>query len=235
MKKFLATFFIFIIGFTAVSRAEASSVIFKPNVVSVQVGKTFTLPVVIDAEGTQQYTVRLFLTFSPDLLEVTSFSFAPNWIVLSQPGYDSIDNKQGELIKTAGFPKGFSTPASFGTITFRAKNSGESAIIVGPKSFILDARNNSTLSSRPQVRVIVTKGAVVPEVPSVQPLPNLPAPPQNIFDIISVPSPTGNRLSVVFLIILFIVAALLGIIGRIIFVKLGHWLIIRKTKHDKDI
>ncbi|HUC88603.1 MAG TPA: cohesin domain-containing protein [Candidatus Paceibacterota bacterium] len=220
------------------SRAEASSIIFTPNVINTEVGKTFTLPVVIDGAGSNNYTVRLFLTFSPQLLEITSFSLGPNWIGVSQPGYDSIDNKQGQLIKTAGFPKGFSSTTSFGTIAFRAKGAGDSTIVVGTKTFILDSGNKSTLASRPQVHIIIASAAVPgAPAPSIQPqpLPNLPAGEPNLFDVNIAPAQNANHPGATFFILLLTLAIILGIVGRIIFVKIRRRSLIKKIKHDKDI
>ncbi|TSC95250.1 MAG: hypothetical protein CEN87_262 [Parcubacteria group bacterium Licking1014_1] len=178
---------IILVGLMIASSVQASSFILKPNVVAVQAGETFTLPVVVDPAGKSQYTVRLSITFSPDLLEVASFIFDKNWIAVSQPGYDVLDNKQGKLIKTAGFPKGFSSTALFGTIVFKAKGPGTSVISVSsPQSFILNAKNESTLESRPQAKVISAEGSV-PNISSVTPLPNLPVKETNIFDIIQKP------------------------------------------------
>lgn len=183
---------IIFVGLIIASSAQASSFILKPNVFAVQAGETFTLPVVVDPAGKSQYTVRLSITFTPDLLEVTSFVFDQNWIVVSQPRYDILDNKQGQLIKTAGFPRGFLSPAPFGTIIFRAKGPGSSVISFDSQSFVLDAKNKSTLESRPQVKVVATEASVpkasVPNISSVAPLPNLPVGETNLFDISAKPA-----------------------------------------------
>ena len=182
MKNILLSICILLVGLAAASPAEASSVIFTPNIVAVQVGKTFTLPIAVDPKDLKQYTVRLALTFPPDLLEVTSFTFDPNWIAVPQQHYDLLDNKRGELIKTAGFPKGFSTPVSFGTITFKAKGAGDSRIVVETQSFMLDASGKSALESRPQVRVVVTEGQA-PKTSSLEALHDLPLGETNLFDV----------------------------------------------------
>lgn len=168
------------------SSAEASSFVFQSKIITVEKGQTFMMPVVIDPSGLKNYTVRFTLGFPPDVLEVTSFTFAPHWLAVPQPRYDLIDNKSGELIKTAGFPQGFSLPEPFGTVTFRVKTVGKAIITVGPRSFVLNAENKSTLESRPQVRVIATEGGAG-TAPSAESLPNLPQGETNLFDIISEP------------------------------------------------
>ena len=85
--------------------AEASSFVFPNKVIIVKSGQAFTLPVTLDPSGEKNYTVRFTLGFPQDILEVTSFTFAPSWLAVPQPGYDLIDNKSGQFIKTAGFLK----------------------------------------------------------------------------------------------------------------------------------
>jgi len=177
---------ILLVGLTVASSAEASLLVFQNKVITVEKGQTFAVPVTIDPSGEKNYTVRFTLGFPPDILEVTSFTPAPNWLVVPQPGYDLVDNKSGQFIKTAGFPKGFSVPESFGTVTFSAKQAGEAVITVGPRSFVLNAQNRSTLESRPQVRVVATVG-LPPKASSITPLPNLPQGEQNLFDINLIP------------------------------------------------
>lgn len=230
MKKII---FLFILGFMIFTRAEASSIIFNPNSINAQAGKTFSLPVLIDGTGAGNYTVRIFLKFPTDLLEITSFTFSSNWITLSQPGYDEINNNSGQLIKTAGFPGGFSGRVPFGTINFRVKNAGEGVLTVENQSFILDAVNTSTLASRPQVRVLVTEGAVL-ETPPSEPLPSLPTGEQNLFDILISPQQGLKGISAISIIILILLAVVLGTILRIIFVKLHRKSFIEKLKHDQD-
>lgn len=165
-------------------RANASLMVFQDQVIQVKLGETFTMPASIDPTGEKNYTVRLTLTFSAEVLEVVSFTFDKNWIALSQSGYDLIDNQAGELIKTAGFPAGFSQSVPFGTITFRAKQAGEDVMTVGIKSFILNAKSQSTLESRPQIVVNVTDNAQPQILPPIKPLPDLPVSEQpNLFDV----------------------------------------------------
>lgn len=182
MKKLIIYILLLGSGLATASYAHASSIIFEPNVITAHVGQTFTLPITIDPGDSPQYTVRLDAAFPPNVLEVTAFSFSQDWLAIPQPGYDSINNQVGQLIKTAGWPKGFSAPQLFGTITFRAKQAGDSAIVLGLKSFVLDAKNISTLESRPQTRVFISEGSA-PQGPSLEPLPNLPVGEQNLFDI----------------------------------------------------
>ena len=232
MKKFI---FILLAGFSVIisAQAQASSIILEPKVVVVRVGETFTLQVVIDPLGSSQYTTRFSITFPPDRLEVTSFVFGNNWLAVPQPLYDLLDNQRGRLIKTGGWPKGFSSPVSFGVITFRAKKAGDSVINVSSQSFILDATNKSTLTSRPQVRVVAV-GGPLPPVSTIEPLLDLPAGEPNLFDISLTPEQVISRRSMMFFTLLFLIAIFLGITGRFIFVWFKRRLIEQKIKNDKD-
>lgn len=166
------------------SATYAGNFIVPTETINVVEGATFTVPVTINPTDDKSYTVRFALDYPPEMLEVTSFTFAPNWLAVPQPRYDLIDNVGGHLVKTAGFPGGFSDLQSFGIVTFRAKKSGTAAVAVGAQSFILNAKNTSTLESRPQMQIVITE-VFVPEVsrPVAVPLPSLPVEKENLFDI----------------------------------------------------
>ena len=188
-------------GFGVASRAEASVISFTPTAITAQAGTSVTLQVMVDPSGVAQYTTRLALSFPPNLFEVTSFAFNPSWIALAQPGYDLIDNTHGELIKTGGYPKGFSSPTAFGTITLRAKASGQGVIALESQSFTLDGSNKSTLPSGPQVQVSVAQSSAPPAPPAPAVAPQKAAPPAGaatpplesspLFDLTSEPSQTN--------------------------------------------
>lgn len=232
---------ILLFGLLAAASVQASSIIFQPNIFTIPVGRTFTVPIVIDPAGKPQYTVRIFLTFPPDQLEVIAFVFGQKWLQVPQPGYDSLNNTRGEVIKTGGFPGGFSAPAAFGTITFRAKGPGDSAIVAGSQTFVLNAQNTNTLEFRPQIRVVAA-GGTLPSAPvgggptpSTQPLPNLSVTGEkNIFDISLTPEQAATQPTLTFFILFFCAALLLGIIGRFAVVWLRRRSVIKKLTHDKD-
>lgn len=145
---------------------SASGFLLSDSTITVSAGQTFSLPVSVDPYEEGQYTVRLVAQFSPEVLEVADFSFASSWLALSQPGYDLVDNTNGQLVKTAGYPQGFTVAQTFGTITFRAKQAGETTIAVGAQSFILNAENTDTLHSRPQALVRITEAESVAPAPT---------------------------------------------------------------------
>jgi hypothetical protein len=75
-----------------------------------------------------------------------SFTFGSGWLALTQPGYDSIDNTNGVLIKTAGYPGGFSSSANFGTVSFYAKKTGSGTIKIGDSSLAFQASSQSAIT-----------------------------------------------------------------------------------------
>ena len=124
----------------------ATTLLFAPANIDVAEGEDFTMRVVANPErGIKSYTIKLELEYPADLLEVKSFTIADNWMQLNQSGYDLIDNTNGLLIKTAGFPGGFSGPITFGTASFLAKKEGEGIIKVGEDSFVLDSASQDVL------------------------------------------------------------------------------------------
>ncbi len=126
--------------------AMAASVNLSPATVSVTPGKTFTVTVTAEPAGADVYTVRANVSFDPALVQVTGFALAPKWLALSMSGYDSIDNTNGMLIKTAGYPGGITAPTVFGTVTFTAKAAGTAHLSVTGQSMLLDENSKNTLS-----------------------------------------------------------------------------------------
>jgi len=141
--------------FLVPSLALAASIQFSPATVSVTAGQSFTVSVIATPSGAPLYTASANLGFDPGILQITNFSFASNWMPVTQAGYDSTDNTSGVLIKTGGFPGGFTGATALGTITFRAKAAGTAAITASGNSMLLDGGSNNELSG-PQGSVAVT-------------------------------------------------------------------------------
>lgn len=228
---------ILVFGFLAApSYTLASAFLFQNRSVAVPIGKSFSLPITVTPMGEKQYTVRFTIAFPPDKFEVTSFVFASSWIAVSQPGYDVIDNGRGELIKTAGFPRGFTSPQAFGTVTFRAKQAGDASIVVGPRSFVLNADSKNTLQSRPQVRVaVMEKSSTVESVPSetkFAPLPDLPRGEQNLFDIVTTPGQKAVLHPIRYIAIFVGIGMFFAVVMYTILVHYQHWRFNRKVKKN---
>jgi len=149
----------------------ATSVSFTPVNVSVRQGQTFTLTIGVNPQGVKNYTAKTELHYPADLLEVKSFTFAPSWMPLAQTGYDLTDNTNGVLIKTAGYPGGLSSTATFGTVSFLAKKSGSGTITLNSgNSLALDANNQNVIAGAS----VQTAVAILAPTPTPTPTPTTP-------------------------------------------------------------
>ena len=150
------------------SPAYAAMISLSPATISVTKGQNFTVAAVVDSGAAKTYTVKSVVSYPAALVEAVSFSFETGWMPLSMSGYDSVDNTSGTLVKTAGFPAGFAGAKSFGTITFKAKESGTANISVGSASLAYDASSKNALSG-PQGASTATITTTAPPAPTPAP------------------------------------------------------------------
>lgn len=154
--------------------ASASTIVLTPTSVSVTPGQTFTVTVTaVPTSGTKLYTVKADLSFDPSIVQETNFSFAQGWIPLTQKGYDSTDNTNGNVMKTGGYPGGISSATVLGTATFAATKAGTATISVTSTSAAYDSTSNNTISGT-QGAASVAVAAPAP-TPTPKPVP-APAP-----------------------------------------------------------
>ncbi len=153
-----------------------STVYFSPSSVSVRPGQLVTAQIFVDPQGTA-YTSKVVLSFTPEVLSYSSFTQASGWLPLSQSGYDSVDNSNSSLIKTAGYPGGLSSSKIFGTVTFIANKAGTASISVSDSTQILDSSNQNTFTggSGLSISIVEIKDVVVPPSVSNPPRPLLKA------------------------------------------------------------
>ena len=143
----------------AISVSAATNIVLSKVVVEVAEGQNFTITIALDPGDIKNYTAKIEATYPADLLEMNIFTFDARWIRLNQPGYDLADAARGLLIKTGGYPAGFASTKTFGTISFLAKKAGSGVISVGSNSLVLDAANKNVLGEIPvQVRLTITEG-----------------------------------------------------------------------------
>lgn len=128
---------------TALAATTAS---FTPASVKVATGQQFNVSVTVNPQTTKDYAEKIEVNFPADVLEVTSFTMGSGGMALSQPGYDSIDNANGVLIKTAGYAGGISSPTAFGTILFTAKKAGSGTITIGGQSASFQASGQGAIT-----------------------------------------------------------------------------------------
>ena len=179
MRKLLFTISLAALGVIVLAMPALATTTVSLSPVSVKAvsGKSFNVVIAVNPQGVSNYTEKIELDYPADLLQVKSFSLGSNWMALSQTGYDLVDNANGTLIKTAGYPGGLSSSATFGTISFYAKKAGSGVIKLGTGSLALDAKNQNVLSGAPQVAFTVTAPASVPAAPS-EPAAGTPAAPE---------------------------------------------------------
>lgn len=149
----------------------ATTVSLSPTSVNVVEGRNFVLTVKIDPQGLKNYTAKMELTYPTNLLKVNSFTFGTSWMPVSQPGYDLINNVNGTLIKTAGYPGGVSSAVTFGTVSFLAKKSGNGMITLNSgNSLALDANNQNLLAGAVvQTAVAISAPTPTPTTPTEEP------------------------------------------------------------------
>lgn len=138
MKKII--FFLFLFPFVS----HAATLTLSAGTVEVIAGESVSIAVGADAGDEKLVTVKAALSYPPELLEFVSFSFATGAFALSQPGYDSAG--EGALVKTAGFPGGFTGIRPFGTAVFRARSVGTAAISASSDSLLLNTQGVNRLT-----------------------------------------------------------------------------------------
>ena len=147
----------------------ATTISFSPTSIDVEPGESFNLTISLNPQGIRNYTVKTEVNYPADLLEAKSFNFSGGWMALSQSGYDLIDNTNGQLIKTAGYPGGIPTATTFGTITFSAKKAGQGTISLSGNSMALDADNQNILTSPLAQAPVKITSPVIPSAPPAAP------------------------------------------------------------------
>ena len=144
-KKFIFIITLLVVVFAVMPALAATTVLFSPSSVSVEEGRQFTLRLIVYPHEVENYTAMIQVRYPEDLLKAESFNFIGDWFPVLQPGYDGIDNTEGVLIKTAGYPGGFSEPKVFGEITFVGKKTGKGVVRVGGYSMVFDKSSQNVL------------------------------------------------------------------------------------------
>lgn len=124
----------------------ASSISLRSSSKTVEPNKTFNVSVYVNPSSVASYTAQANLKFPADLVSVQSFTYASSWFPINQSGYDVVDNTSGKIIKTAGYPSGFTTEILLGTIVFKVKKAGNITISTNNESYILDIDSKNTLN-----------------------------------------------------------------------------------------
>lgn len=158
MKTYFSLAAVFVFSVLAVPSVAdaAASVVFQGSPVNVTVGETYTVIVAVNPSGAPVYTSHLTIAYPTDMLTFTSFTLAPSWVALTQPGYDGVDTDLGIITKTAGLPSGLTKTTTFGTLVFTAKKSGNAEVrLVSKDSELLDKDSENVLGSGSAMSAVV--------------------------------------------------------------------------------
>lgn len=156
--KNLITLFLFVFIVTPFG-VEAATISLSPASVVVHEGETFNINVNVNAPATREYTVKMDAVFTTGIMRISTWTFGSQWTVLRQPGYDSFDNSIGSLIRTGGYPGGFTGSTRFGTATFVAGKPGKGTISLTNNSFIFNEVSQNTYAGANVVNIEVLPGA----------------------------------------------------------------------------
>jgi len=162
MKKNISKIILAIIGsFILVAPTSAGTEVYLlPSSIEVGSDKEFNISVSVDPKGIKNYVEKIEIEYPADIIRVEDFTFDDAWIPLKQSGYDMTDNANGLLVRSAGYPEGFSSDVPFGTITFSAKKEGKGTVSIGGNSMAFEIDNQSVISGLP-ASVVITEPAVV--------------------------------------------------------------------------
>jgi len=95
----------------------------------------------VNSNKIPNYTIKTSIKFPADLVTLSTWQYADDWMPLRKAGYDSFSNIDGTLVRTAGYPNGFTGLVNFGTATFVAKATGASVITFSGENLALDENN----------------------------------------------------------------------------------------------
>jgi len=202
------------------SVSALTDILLSPATVSVTKNQTFVVTINVDPKGVKNGAITTQLKYPADLLEATNFSFDSNWL---QPTAGQIDNTNGVLTETLGYKQGTSSNVVFGTVTFRAKQTGSGNITVSSQSIAYDADSKNVFSGNlSSVAVSITAastpaptlaGTVVTPTPKRAVLPGVSPSPSPIIGESPTPTPVAQQ------------ATLLGAIGNVLELGTGSWLV----------
>jgi hypothetical protein len=156
------------------SIACAASLSLAPASVALSPGESVTLDLIADPQGATIASIRADIAFDPSLLQETSFAFLPGWLALVEPGYDSVDNTNGAVVKTAGYPGGVERPVRIATITLQARKAGQAAVVIAGDTQMLDGEGADQFAGGAGGAVITIAGSysakAAQDMPSVTPI-----------------------------------------------------------------
>ncbi len=153
---FLASWMILLPG---VSLAEGTaSLSISSASQTYNVGQTFQATVSVKAGGKTFDSVRLQMSYPPNMLEVEGFSFGKSFKFTSPD--NGFDNASGQLSYGGGIPGGTSQDENFGTIFFKVKKEGQANVAIKPASLVLSAGENISLGQPAEASYLLSAAPV---------------------------------------------------------------------------
>ena len=126
--------------------SQAASISLPTSSQTYQEGQSISVRVLLHPDaGKPLYTAKLDLSYSTEVLQLSSFVQASGWIPLQQPGYHETNFSTGNVIRTGGYTGGVSNTVEFGTLTFIAKSSGQGKLSLNGAGILLLDQNNDNL------------------------------------------------------------------------------------------
>jgi hypothetical protein len=143
---------LFAVQFPLVVSAATFSL--SPAKVTIHKGESFSVSVGVNG-ATDVSTVQMNAQFTPGILRFSGWSGNDAWMALKTADADSFSNTSGTLLKTSGFPGGFSGSKNFGRATFVGNEVGEGTVTLSSNSFIYNNANENTFAPGNAVSVTV--------------------------------------------------------------------------------
>jgi LPXTG-motif cell wall-anchored protein len=97
---------------------------------SVAVGRSVTVPIILDTNGLNINAAEVFLNFNSKLLQVDSVSKDDSIFSIWVTGQPSFNNQSGEISFAGGIPTpGFTGRGRIGSVTFTAKQAARTELV----------------------------------------------------------------------------------------------------------
>jgi len=164
MKKLLFLVALFL-GIIVSGTVMASSVSLYPTSKTMTNRESFTATVSVNPAGEKIYSVKVILNYPANKVEVTGFNFGDGWMSGFSPE-DIIDNVNGVVIKTAGYPGGLADIKNLGTISFKSNESGSGLVSVSNGSMLLNGQNSNSLdlANLAKISLVINEPVAVPNL-----------------------------------------------------------------------
>lgn len=170
----------------------ASAISLRSSTSATEPGKTFSLSIYANPTSVASYTAGVNIKFPADLVSIQSFSYSGPWIPITASGYDTIDNASGTLIKTAGYPNGFTSEVLVGTALLKVKKAGTITLTTDRTSYILDIDSNDTLKTYGSLSIASNTPIV-----KTTPAPSTSTPPTTTKPVVKKPTTTSPTTPIV--------------------------------------